>query len=156
MRERARPQKNPQQCSYIARSFPRTKTALAPKRTRIDRVGDCTDKEATVSLQRALIEIDRAIGDGRVLRDPEVLASYAHDESEAAPRMPDAVVRVRSAAETVAVMRAAASHRVPVTARAGGTGRTGGSIPLAGGIVVAFEQQNRIKGIEPEELITVC
>ena len=108
-----------------------------------------------MSLSQALIEIDRAIGDGRVVTDREVLATYSRDESEAAPVMPDAVVRVRDAKETLAVMRAAASHRIPVTPRAGGTGRTGGSIPLAGGIVIAFEQCNRIKGIERDDMVIV-
>jgi len=108
-----------------------------------------------VSLSQALIEIDRALGDGRVVTDPEVLVTYSRDESEAKPVMPDAVVRVRDAKETVAVMRAASSHRIPVTPRAGGTGRTGGSIPLAGGIVLAFEQCNRIKGIERDDLVMV-
>ena len=52
-------------------------------------------------------------------------------------------------------MRAASKHRVPVTPRAGGTGRTGGAVPLAGGIVLAFEQMNRIKGIERGDMIAV-
>ena len=108
-----------------------------------------------MSLSQALLEIDRALGDGRVVTDPEVLATYSRDESEAEPVMPQAVVRVRDTEETLAVMRAASSHRIPVTPRAGGTGRTGGSIPLAGGIVLAFEQCNRIKGIERDDLIAV-
>jgi len=49
-----------------------------------------------VSLSRALSEIDRALGDGRVVTDPEVLDTYSRDESEAKPVRPDAVVRVRS------------------------------------------------------------
>jgi glycolate oxidase len=108
-----------------------------------------------VSLSKALIEIDRALGDGRVVTEPEVLDVYSRDESEAAPRRPDAVVRVRDTAETLAVVRAAVAHRIPITPRAGGTGRTGGSIPLAGGIVIAFEQFNRIKGIERDDLVVV-
>jgi len=106
-------------------------------------------------IDAALIEIERAIGSGRVLTDPDVLESYARDESEAKPRRPDAAVRVRGTADVAAVMLAASRHNVPVTPRAGGTGRTGGSVPLAGGIVLAFEQQNRIKGIEPVDLVTV-
>jgi glycolate oxidase len=107
-------------------------------------------------LDAALIEIERAIGDGRVVTDPEVLETYSRDESEAEPRLPDAVVRTRSTQDVAAVMRAASRHRIPVTPRAGGTGRTGGSVPLAGGIVLAFEQQNQIKGIELEDMIAVA
>ena len=110
---------------------------------------------SATSLSAALVEIGRALPDGRVLTDPDVLVSYARDESEAAGRMPDAVVRVQSSQEVVAVMSACSRHRVPVTPRAGGTGRTGGAIPLAGGIVLAFEQANRIKGIEAGDLVAV-
>ena len=106
-------------------------------------------------LDPALIEIERAIGSGRVVRDPDVLAAYAKDESEAEPSLPDAVVRVHSTAEVAAVMTAASRHRVPVTPRAGGTGRTGGAVPSAGGIVLAFEQMNRILGIETDDMIAV-
>jgi glycolate oxidase len=109
----------------------------------------------TAALEPALIQIERALGSGRVVTDPDVLASYAKDESEAEPSLPEAVIRVQSTAEVAAVMRAASEHRVPVTPRAGGTGRTGGAIPLAGGIVLAFEQMNRIKGIETADMIAV-
>jgi glycolate oxidase len=106
-------------------------------------------------LDPALIQIERALGSGRVVRDPDVLATYAKDESEAEPRLPDAVVRVRDTAEVAAVMAAASQHRIPVTPRAGGTGRTGGAVPVAGGIVLAFEQMNRILGVETADMVAV-
>ncbi|HEX4353753.1 MAG TPA: FAD-binding oxidoreductase, partial [Polyangiales bacterium] len=108
-----------------------------------------------MTIDRALIELDRSLGSGRVLTDPDVLASYAQDESEVPPHPPQAVVRARSAADVAQVMRICAAHEVPVTPRAGGTGRTGGAVPLAGGVVLAFEAMNRIKGIEPRDLIAV-
>jgi glycolate oxidase len=111
---------------------------------------------AKVSLiDRALIELDRSLGSGRVLTDPDILASYAVDESEVPPHLPQAVVRAHSAADTASVMRICAAHSVPVTPRAGGTGRTGGAVPLAGGVVLAFEAMNQIKGIEAGDLIAV-
>jgi glycolate oxidase len=102
-----------------------------------------------------LIALERALGSGRVLTDPEVLASYAVDESEVPPHPPQAAVRVREPREVADVMRICAERSVPVTPRSGGTGRTGGAVPLAGGVVLAFEQMNRIKGIEEEDLIAV-
>lgn len=111
---------------------------------------------STQSLEAALIEIERSVGDGRVLTDPELLEAYARDESEADPRRPDAVVRVDSTQQVAAVMQAASRHRVPVTPRAGGTGRTGGAVPVAGGIVLAFERFSRIKGVERDDLVAVA
>jgi glycolate oxidase len=69
--------------------------------------------------------------------------------------MPEAVVRVHSARDVHEAMRVCAEHEVAVTPRAGGTGRTGGAVPLAGGVVLAFEQMNQIKGIEVRDMIAV-
>ena len=106
------------------------------------------------SVESALIAIERACGTGSVIRDPSVLETYAHDESEAQPCMPEAVVRVTSTADVSAVMKAAYEHEVPVTPRGGGTGRVGGAVPVPGGIVLAFEKMNAIKDINRQELTT--
>jgi glycolate oxidase len=106
-------------------------------------------------IDRALLEIERACGSGSVLRDDDVLDRYAHDESEVPPARPAAVVRASSAAEVAAVLRAASRHRVPVTPRAGGTGRVGGAVPVAGGLVLAFERMGALRGIERDDQIAV-
>jgi glycolate oxidase len=102
-----------------------------------------------------LCVLDRALGSGRVLTDPDILQSYATDESEVPAHLPHAVVRVQSASEVAQAMRICAEHEVPVTPRAGGTGRTGGAVPMAGGLVMAFEQMQQIKGIEKGDMIAV-
>ena len=107
-----------------------------------------------MSLDAALIAIERACGSGSVIRDPSLLEGYAHDDSEAAPCMPEAVVRAKTTAEVSAVMKAAYEHEIPVTPRGGGTGRVGGAIPVPGGIVLAFEKMNAIEGIDRNELTT--
>jgi glycolate oxidase len=104
-----------------------------------------------VDLDRALLQIDRSCGDGAVVRDPDLLAGYASDESEVAPRVPDALVRVRSAAEVQAALAACYAHDVPVTPRAGGTGRVGGAVPVHGGVVLSVEGMNALKGIDADE-----
>ncbi len=106
------------------------------------------------SLDSALIEIERACGSGSVIRDPSLLEGYAHDDSEAEPCLPEAVVRASSTADVSAVMKAAHAHEVPVTPRGGGTGRVGGAVPVPGGIVLAFEKMNQIEGIDRQELTT--
>ena len=108
------------------------------------------------AVDRALSEMDRALPSGRVLRDLETRTSYAHDESETTPHVPDAVVRAETTAEIAAVMRAASTHGVPVTPRSGGTGRVGGAVPVAGGIVLSTERMNTVKGVERDELLVVA
>jgi glycolate oxidase len=44
---------------------------------------------------------------------------------------------------------------VPITPRAGGTGRTGGAVPVAGGIVLASSGMNQIKDIDLREGVAV-
>jgi len=105
-----------------------------------------------MAIDAALKDLARSLGSDRIVTDDEVLQSYAIDESEAAPVLPDAAVRVRSATDVEAVMRSASAHDVPVTARGAGTGRTGGAVPSAGGIVLAFEQMDDILGIERDDM----
>lgn len=71
------------------------------------------------TLDLALRELERALPSGRVLRDADSRASYAHDESETTPHLPDAVVRAEKTAEIAAVLRVASAHRIAVTPRAG-------------------------------------
>lgn len=104
---------------------------------------------------RALSEIDRAVHSDQVITETDVCASYAADESETEPRVPDAVVRARSESDVVAVMQACSRHGVFVTPRAGGTGRTGGAVPVQGGIVLAFEGMRQIEEIHRGDLVAV-
>jgi glycolate oxidase len=108
-----------------------------------------------VTLERALLEIDRACGDGTVVRDPDVLETYASDESETPRRRPDALVRASSTRDVAAVLEAASTHGVPVTPRGGGTGRVGGAVPVAGGIVLSTEGMRSIVELQGEELVAV-
>jgi len=107
------------------------------------------------NLDEALIAIERACGSGSVLRDLDVLETYARDESEAEGRVPDAVVRASSTEQVAAVLRAASAHGVPVTPRGGGTGRVGGAVPVEGGIVLTSERMADLRGIEREDLYAV-
>lgn len=86
------------------------------------------------------------------MRDEGVRESYAADDSETTPCIPEAVVRVESTEAVSQVMRAAHEYEVPVTPRGGGTGRVGGAVPVDGGIVLAFEKMGALKDIDRAEL----
>ena len=109
-----------------------------------------------MNLDAALLEIDRACHEGAVIRDRDVLESFAGDESEVRPVVPDAAVRATSTQEVAAVLAACTKHEVPVTPRAGGTGRVGGAVPMRGGIVLAFDRMDEILGIEKQDLRVVA
>ena len=107
------------------------------------------------ALEKALIEVDRPGFGGRILRDPEVLNSFAQDASEEAPCQPGAVIRVSTAEQVSRVLKAATAHHIPVTARSGGTSRVGGSVPSPNGIVLSFDKMNQIKGVESGDMLAV-
>ena len=105
-----------------------------------------------MSLDRALVAIDRACASGAVVRDVDVREAHSHDESEATPIVPEAVVRARSTEEVSAILAACHAHRIPITPRAGGTGRVGGAVPVAGGLVLSLEGMDTIRGVEADDL----
>jgi glycolate oxidase len=108
-----------------------------------------------VTTERALRELSTQLGSDQIITDSDVLQSYARDESETEPSPPEAVIRVRSSAQVVSVMQAASNHGAFVTPRAGGTGRTGGAVPVRGGILLAFEAMNQIEEVHRADLVTV-
>jgi glycolate oxidase len=87
----------------------------------------------------------------RLVTDPDVLATYAHDDAEWAPwELPAALVRARSAEEVQAVVRACIASGTPVIARGAGTGLSGGANATAGSVVVSLEQMDAV--LEVDEL----
>lgn len=98
--------------------------------------------------------LDRLLPESRVLRDPDIVAAYAHDEAAGAPyATPVAVVRPVSTAEVAAVVKHCAATATPVVARGAGTGLSGGANAVPGGVVVSFEAMNRILAIDAAERI---
>ncbi|MBS1690667.1 MAG: FAD-binding protein [Actinobacteria bacterium] len=80
-----------------------------------------------------------------VVTDPDILASYRHDRAaDPGAGTPLAVVRPRRTEEVQAVVRWAATHRVPVVTRGMGTGLSGGATAVDGGIVLSTEKMRDI------------
>ena len=107
------------------------------------------------AVDRAKLELERRLGPSKVLTSPEGCAAYASDESDVGGPAPDAVIIASSAADVAATLAVADAYDVPVTPRAGGTGRTGGAVPVAGGIVLATHALAQIKEIDRNNLIAV-
>jgi glycolate oxidase len=108
---------------------------------------------SSVDKVRRLLE--RALGPSKVITSPDGCAAYAGDESDQEPVLPDAVVLASSAADIEKAVRAASEAEVPVVPRAAGSGKTGGAVPVAGGVVVATLGMNAIKEISREEQVAV-
>lgn len=76
------------------------------------------------------------------------LEPYGRDETMDLHADAGIVVRPRSTPEVQEILRVASAEAIPVTPRGGGTGKAGGCIPVAGGIVLSVEKMNRIKEID--------
>lgn len=103
----------------------------------------------------ALAELDRVLGPSKVDTSEDGRERFARDESEATGRTPDAVVHARSRDDIARCLQIAHEYGVPVTPRAGGTGRSGGAVPVAGGIVLATSGMAQIKEIHRDDLVAV-
>lgn len=96
-------------------------------------------------------ELVRLLGKEKVLTEELDLMYYTYDSSfltKLQRVMPDAVVLPRSTEDVQTVMRFAYENRIPVTPRGAGTGETGGSAPLSGGIVLDLSAWDEIVEVD--------
>jgi len=93
-----------------------------------------------------LDELFAALPDSVVTTAPATLENYRYDWSrDAGAGTPLAVVRAEDASHVQAAMRWAARHRVPVVPRGAGSGLSGGSSAVTGGIVLSLERMRSIE-----------
>jgi glycolate oxidase len=86
----------------------------------------------------------------RLLTSPPQLAAFGSDALTAFHERPLGVALVESAAEVEAVVRLCHRYGTPFVARGSGTSLSGGSLPVAGGIVIALNRLNRVLSLDPE------
>jgi len=85
-----------------------------------------------------------------LVTDPVLMQNYRYDWArDPGAGMPLAVVRPRSTAEVQTAMRWACQHRIPVVPRGAGSGLSGGSSAVAGGIVISLDRMRAVL-IDPE------
>lgn len=91
----------------------------------------------------------------RWLTQPAELAAYESDGLTAFHARPIGVAVPESEAEVIALVRACRDEAIPFVARGSGTSLSGGSLPVAGGIVIALNRLNRIVRLDPDRRIAV-
>jgi glycolate oxidase len=84
--------------------------------------------------------------------EPEVRATYAHDESDMGDFAPQWVAFPKDTQEVSLVVAACARRKIPVTPVGARTGKSGGSLPIAQGVALSTERLNRIIDIRPQDL----
>lgn len=94
------------------------------------------------------------VGDDNILS--EHLMDYGHDETHVLDWVPpEVVVKPKNKTEVSEVLKLANREIIPVTPRGGGTGLSGGAVPIYGGIVLSLERMNKILEIDEENFLAV-
>jgi glycolate oxidase len=104
-------------------------------------------------MNERLARLRRALESLEVKDDRATLAAYGRDESGAGEFLPALVVFPRTSSEVQAVMRACSTHDVPVTPVGARSGKSGGALPVRGGVSLSLERLDRILEVRPADLI---
>lgn len=104
---------------------------------------------------RVCESLAHVLAPGQWRQDTDTLAAYGRDESDSGVFPPDVVVFPESTAQVSALFKACVAHGVPFTPCGARSGKSGGSLPLNGGVAVSLERMNRIRSISVEDLTAV-
>lgn len=91
----------------------------------------------------------------RLLTGPAQLAAYESDGLTAYRTRPQAVAIPETTDEVVALVRFCHQEKLPFVVRGSGTSLSGGSLPVADGIVIALNRLTRILRLDPAQRIAV-
>lgn len=97
-------------------------------------------------------KIRDCVGDDNVITDHDVLKQYDRDASFLRS-IPQVMVMARSTGQISRLLKLANIKKFPVVPRAGGTGLTGGCLPIFGGVVLNLSSMNQIRAIDTHNLI---
>ena len=102
--------------------------------------------------KRVVDKIKRVAGKKHVHSEPEEMVCYSYDATNQS-YLPDLVVFPGNAQEISEILKLANEENFPVIPRGAGSGFTGGSLPVEGGLVLVMARFNRIIEIDTENLI---
>ncbi|TGE37689.1 FAD-binding protein [Desulfosporosinus fructosivorans] len=109
--------------------------------------------------KKVIDEFSQIVGPNNILIEDLDLFTYSYDASFLPlipATKPDLVMKPHSTQEVARIMELANIYRIPVVARGLGSGRTGGSVPVNGGLVLCLDEMNKILEFDGENLtITV-
>jgi len=97
-------------------------------------------------------KLQEIVGNAYCSRKKEDLVCYAYDAT-AAKYLPDAVLFPGNSQEISAIINLANEDGFSVIPRGSGSGMTGGSLAVQGGVILVMRRFNRILGIDKDNLI---
>jgi len=104
--------------------------------------------------KNTLKKLQAIVGEKYLATAREDLMCYSYDGT-GMEYMPSAVAFPASAAEICSIMELASRDLFPVIPRGAGTGMTGGSLPVAGGLVLVMSRLNKTIEIDAENQVAI-
>ena len=92
------------------------------------------------------------VGKENVSDDIADLYVYGSDAS-VHHSLPNVIVRPKTIDHVQKIMRYADKNKIPVVPRGAGSGTSGHTVPIDGGIVLDMKQMNRILDIRPQDML---
>ncbi len=114
-----------------------------------------TDRCGSRVTEEVLEELRRAVGAPNVHTEREKRMVYSFD-STFQNHLPEVLVKPHTAQEASQVVKIAAAHGIPLTARGAGTSLSGGPVALEGGILLEMTAFRRILEINVQERYAVA
>ena len=111
----------------------------------------CMTIELSEKLDRVVTNLESIVTPAQVLvQGHDDFEKYGADETEDLVFLPDIVVRPETTQQVSEILRLCYKEKIPVTPRGGGTGLSGGALPVHGGVVLSLERMNKILEIDKE------
>ncbi|MEO8666047.1 MAG: FAD-linked oxidase C-terminal domain-containing protein [Ignavibacteria bacterium] len=100
--------------------------------------------------EQILNKLKEIVGEGSVILDDESLKLYSRDYTENLSFDPEVIVKPHTTEEVSHILKLANEFKIPVVPRGGGTGLSGGALPIYGGICLSMERFKKIIEIDKE------
>jgi glycolate oxidase len=95
-----------------------------------------------------ILKLIDILGNDNVFTDESTIKIFSEDETEDLNFPPEVVVKPSTSSQVSDILKLANQFLIPVTPRGGGTGLSGGALPLYGGICLSMEKFNKILEID--------
>ncbi|MFN4083194.1 MAG: FAD-binding oxidoreductase [Bacteroidia bacterium] len=95
------------------------------------------------------------VGSTNVVTKKNQLEKYSRDYTEDLEYYPTVVLKPENAQQISDILRLCNQHKIAVTPRGAGTGLSGGSLPVFGGVVISMERFNKIIEIDERNFFAI-
>jgi len=102
-----------------------------------------------------LTKLSKYVGEEDLLTEKTECWNYGYDNSRGHD-LPQAVVFATSHEQVHIIVKLCNEFKIPLTTRGRGTGTTGATVPLHGGLVLSLEKMNQILRVDPENRLIVA